>query len=216
MMRDYLKNKGFTYSILTIHQYMKELGLRSIIRRKAPDYLTGPANKIFPNLLNRKFDVSEADKYWCTDFTYLPQEDGTMRYNCTIIDLYRRVAIATLNGPHIDWKLAADTLAIALKKRNYPVGVILHSDQGVQFTCKNFNDYCRKNNVQQSMSRAGCPYDNAPMERFYNTLKNEYFNIHTFRSTAHLDQGIYNFIKIKYNYSRPHSHNGGQPPYVAS
>ena len=64
------------------------------------------------------------------------------------------------------------------------------------------------------MSRAGCPYDNAPMERFFNTLKNDYYYLHRFRNEIELDNGIYDFI-LKYNYKRPHRHNGGLTPAAA-
>jgi transposase InsO family protein len=65
------------------------------------------------------------------------------------------------------------------------------------------------------MSRAGCLYDNAPMERFYNTLKHEYFNLRTFKDVEVLDQGVYQFIYGKYNRRRPHSYNRGLTPYAA-
>lgn len=77
-----------------------------------------------------------------------------------------------------------------------------------------FHKTCKKYHIQQSMSAAGCPYDNAPMERFYNTLKNEYYNLYTFKTTKELDKGIYEFVK-NYNTKRPHTYNGGEPPIAA-
>ncbi len=146
MMRDYLENEnGIIRSALTIHHYMKELGLRSIVRRKKPGYKKGVANKIFSNLLNREFDVKKPNLIWCTDFTYIPRTDGTKRYNCTILDLCGREVIATLNSNHIDAQLAIDTLRIALDRRKPAKGIILHSDQGSQYTSKNFNEFCEKN-----------------------------------------------------------------------
>ncbi len=194
---------------------MLELGLRSIVRQKRPGYVNGIANKAFPNLLNQNFKTEAPNKIWCTDFTYLPKKNGKISYNCTIIDLYDRSAIATLNGHHITTELAIETLKIALKRHKPDKGVILHSDQGSQFTSKAFIKFCEKNYVQQSMSRTACPYDNAPMERFYNTLKNEYFNLFSFNSADELNQGIYEFVYVKYNHVRPHSYNGGLTPYKA-
>lgn len=87
MMRDYLENEKISkLSALTVHHYMKELGLRSIVRKKKRPYVKGEQHKVFPNLLNQEFDVDEANKIWCTDFTYIPRPDGSMRYNCTILD----------------------------------------------------------------------------------------------------------------------------------
>ncbi len=91
----------------------------------------------------------------------------------------------------------------------------LQTDQGSQYTSKDFNEFCEKKHIQQSMSKAGCPYDNAVMERFYNTFKNEYLNIHRFKTNEALDQGVYDFVYIKYNYIRPHRYNGGLTPYAA-
>ena len=215
MMKHYLDNYSIHRSYTTIHHYMFELGLRSIVRRKKPAYVTGTRHKIFPNLLNRQFTSDTPNKIWCTDFTYLPENNGNMRYNCTIIDLYDRSAVATLDSAHITTEFAIETLKIALKRCKPPKGLILHSDQGRQFTAKEFNDFCKKNHIQQSMSNAGCPYDNAPMERFYNTLKNEFFNLYHFKSTEELDQKLYDFVYVKYNHVRPHSYNGGLTPYAA-
>ena len=83
-----------------------------------------------------------------------------------------------------------------------------------QFMAENFTDFCKKNHIQQSMSRAGCPYANAPMERFYNILKNEYFYLRNFKDVESLNVGIYQFIYGKYNRKRPHSYNGGLTPYA--
>lgn len=215
MINDYLKLKNVNYCNATIYKYMRELGLKSIVRRRKPDHKKGPANKIFPNLLNQNFVTDKPNKIWCTDFTYLPQKDGSFHYNCTIIDLYDRSVIATLNGSNITAKLAVDTLKIAISRHKPDKDIILHSDQGVQFTSKEFNDYCEENHVQQSMSRAGCPYDNAPMERYYNTLKNEYLNIFTFKTIEELYEGITDYSYVKYNHKRPHSFNKGLPPSVA-
>lgn len=153
MMRNLLIPHGFDYCYATIYKYMFELGLKSIVRRKKPGYKKGKANKIFPNLLNQNFDVEKPNAVWCTDFTYLPTKDGSMRYNCSIIDLYDRSAIATLDGNHITAELGIETLKIAIKRHKPPKGLILHSDQGSQYTSKVFNDFCQKTHIQQSISR---------------------------------------------------------------
>ena len=71
-----------------------------------------------------------------------------------------------------------------------------------------------KKAIQQNMSRANYLYDNAPMERFFNTLKNEYFNLRKFKDIESLNTGIYRFVYCLYNRKRPHSHNGGQTPWA--
>jgi len=96
------------------------------------------------------------------------------------------------------------------EKEHYPE-VILHSDQGVQFTSWDFVNFCKDNNVTQSMSKAGCPYDNAPMERFYNTFKSNFYNITSFSSVEMMDELTMKYINW-YNYVRPHSYNNYLTP----
>lgn len=179
-MRIFIKRYGYEVSNTTMHKYMnKELNLCAVIMHSKPGYKTGKKNKIFDNLLNQNFTVDRKNKVWCTDFTYMRQPNGKFRYNCSIIDLYDRSAVASLNSDYINTDLAINTLKTALKKENYSK-VILHSDQGVQFTSLDFVNFCKANNITQSMSKAGCPYDNAPMERFYNTFKSNFYNVSSF------------------------------------
>ena len=78
-----------------------------------------------------------------------------------------------------------------------------------------FTRFCLENRIIQSMSRAGCPYDNAPMERFYNTMKSELVYQYHFRNDEELDSAIYEFSYGWYNMVRPHSFNGYLTPYEA-
>lgn len=214
-MRDLLEQRKYKYSAPTVYKYMKELGLRSITRRRKPDYKKGKANKVFPNLLNQNFKADGKNKVWCTDFTYLYLDNGTVRYNCTIIDLFDRSVIASLNGDHITTELAIETVKIAINRHKPKKGLILHSDQGSQFTSKEFNEFCEQSKIQQSMSRAGCPYDNAPMERYYNTLKSERIYHFSYKTKKELDVAVEDFAYIWYNHVRPHSFNNGKTPAQA-
>ena len=92
--------------------------------------------------------------------------------------------------------------------------MILHSDQGVQSTSWDFANFCKDNNVIQSMSKAGCPYDNAPMERFYNTFKINFYNVTSFSSVEMMDELTMKYINW-YNYVRPHSYNDYLTPMEA-
>ena len=167
-MRIFLQRYGIHLSTTTIHKYMnKDLNLTAIIMRKKPDYKNCKKHKVFDNLLKQNFTVNEKNKIWCTDFTYMRQPNGKFRYNCTIMDLYDSSVIASMNSDYINTELAIDTLTEALKKEKPNNGIILHSDQGVQYTSWDFVKFCKDNGVTQSMSKAGYPYDNAPMEVRY-------------------------------------------------
>ncbi|MPM86304.1 IS3 family transposase ISRgn1 [bioreactor metagenome] len=213
----FLKRKGFSYSKLTVHKYMNnELKLLSIVRRKKPGYVKGDAHKVFPNLLKQQFSAKAPNTIWCTDFTYMYLQNGNTRYNCSILDIYDRSIVATLNGKEITSQLAINTLKLALTKVGKITNkIIIHSDQGRQYTSKDFTEFCDNNNLQQSMSKAGCPYDNAPMERYFNTFKNEFLNLFTFKTDEILNNAVYDFTYTWYNHVRPHSFNGGLTPFEA-
>lgn len=79
--------------------------LHAVIMRKKPSYVRQVKDQIFPNLLWQKFQVQAPNLVWYTDFTYIRLSNGKMRYNCTIIDLYDRNVISSLNSEHINTKL---------------------------------------------------------------------------------------------------------------
>lgn len=120
--------------------------------------------------------------------------------------------VATECGSKLDTKLAISTVSKALKKCSGDTGTILHSNQGSQFTSKEFIEFCKENGVIQSMSRLGCPYNNAPMERCFNTLKSELLYQHNYQDEESLYNAIIRYAYGWYNNVRPHSHNVGVPP----
>lgn len=216
-MTAYLGREGYSYSATTIHKYMNtEMGLRSIVRPKKPGTKPGKAHKIFANRLGQDFHADKPNQKWCTDFTYLFLKGGDVRYNCTIIDLYDRSVVASITDKRITSDLAARTLRKALDSQ-HPTksNLILHSDQGSQYTSKAFIEFCESVHVTQSMSKAGYPYDNAPMERYFNTLKNECTNLYEFWTQEELYQAVEEFAYVTYNHVRPHSYNGYRTPYQA-
>ncbi len=116
-MRVFLSRYGIYLSKFTIHKYMnKILNLSSVIMRKKPGYKSGHKHKIFDNSLKQDFTIIEKNKVWCTDFTYMRQANGRFRYNRTIIDLYDRSAIASVNADYMNTELAIKTLNEALIK----------------------------------------------------------------------------------------------------
>jgi len=216
-MTVYLARRGYHYSPRTIHKYMNtELGLHSIVRPKKPEYEHGKPHKVFENKLNQNFTADKVNQKWCTDFTYLFLADHEVRYNCTIIDLHDRSVVASITDCHITSDLAIRTLQKALDSQPTLKGeLILHSDQGTQYTSKAFVEFCETVHITQSMSKAGYPYDNAPMERYFNTLKNECTNLYKFQTEEALYQAVEEFAYVNYNHVRPHSFNNYRTPYQA-
>ena len=214
-MRIFLKRKGISISKTTVHKYMnKELRLHCICRRRRSGYKKGHTHKIFDNLLKQNFEVSSINRVWCIDFTYLFLANRNIRYNCTIIDLYDRSVVASVNGKWITADLAISAVRKAILTTGCDTSkLILHSDQGSQFTSLEFGLFCQEQGITQSMSHAGCPYDNAPMERYYNTLKEELIYQRTFQTDSELDYAVQEFAYLWYNQIRPHAYDGYLTPY---
>ena len=192
-----------------------EMRLYSLVRPKKPGCRREKPHKIFENRLQQKFCAGRANQKWCTDFTYLFLKNGEVRYNCSIVDLYDRSVIASETDRQITSSLAIRTLKKALESQSRINGeLILHSDQGSQYTSKAFVEFCESVHVTQSMGKAGCPYDNAPMERYFNTLKNECV-LYDFQTEEALYQAVEEFAYVTYNHNhiRPHSYNGYRTPY---
>ena len=216
-MRVFLERKNIRISAATAHKYMnKELKLYSIVRRKKPNYEKGTPHKVFENLINQEFSAEEKNQKWCTDFTYLFLTDGSKRYNCSILDLHDRSIVASITDKNINSDLAIRTVKKALESQpKINKNLILHSDQGSQYTSKAFIEFCESSGITQSMSKAGCPYDNSPMERYYNTLKNERLNLHYYHTDEELNTSIEEFAYVWYNHVRPHSYNNYRTPFEA-
>lgn len=101
----YLVREGCSYSPATIHKYMNtELGVHSIVSPKKLDYEHGKSHKVFENKLKQDLSADASNQKWCTVFTYLFQKNHDARYNCSIIDLHDRSAIANITGRKVGAK----------------------------------------------------------------------------------------------------------------
>ena len=129
-------------------------------------------DNVKPNLLNRNFKTDKKNKVWDTDVTYLIFK-GSRAYLSTIIDLYDRHVVAYKISKTNDNKLVIDTLNEAINKEKNVHGLIIHSDQGFQYTSYEYKAICESNGIQISMSRKGTPIDDSPIESWHSLLKKE-------------------------------------------
>ena len=213
---DQLKRDGIIMSYPTCHKYLnKILGLKSIQRKKKPSYEYKTYHEQFKNILNQNFKSIRKNEKWCMDFTYVTLKDGTFRYNCTIIDLYDRSVISSITARELNTELAIKTLLKGIESQDKidTSKLLIHTDQGCQFTSSTFRDFCTSRKITQSMSRAGYPYDNAPMERYFNTLKTELLNVYEFSKENELYKAINDFAYVWYNQNRTHTYNNHKTPY---
>jgi transposase InsO family protein len=163
-----------------------------------------------PNHVNKRFNPGAPNRVWVSDITYVKAAGG-WHYVCVVIDLYARKLIAHKLSRKADAKLVIATFLAAYLARGRPVGVIFHSDRGVQYTSGAFRKILDESNVTQSFSAKGYPYDNAVAESFFKFLKLEETDRKMYNSFEALDMALFEYARF-YNNSRPHSHNDGLTP----
>lgn len=199
---------GLHMSLGSVHRYMRLLNIKSIMKRKYKHSKKEERKSpyTFANVLNRDFLSSTTSKKWVTDITYLQSVDGTEYLSC-IKDLSDKSIIAYHISNKNDISLVIKTLEKALEAINNKgiQGLILHSDQGHQYTSKEYHDFLNKRGIIGSMSRKGNPYDNAPIESYFSILKNEELKLHKKRTKVKTREIVDRFI-YEYNYERP-QHN---------
>ena len=156
---------GVKFNHKKVARIMKKYNLKpEYVRRLVPNIgAKRIAENIKPNLVNRKFKTKGLNRIWCTDITYLIF--GNKRaYLSTIIDLYDRHVVAYQISKFNDIKLVIDTLNKALEIEKDAYGLIIHSDQGFQYTSNEYKVICASKGISISMSRKGTPIDDSPME----------------------------------------------------
>jgi transposase InsO family protein len=153
---------------------MNKLGVHSIARRrkflkKADDLAT---HHHYPNILNREFSADRPNQKWVTDVTFVHTKQG-WAYLSTIKDLHDGFIVAHNFVRQNSLGLVINTLKSARQKEVVTDGLILHSDQGYQYTSQSYFALTKEYNITPSMSRRANCWDNAPMENFFGHLKEE-------------------------------------------
>ena len=182
-----------------IYRIMRKLGIKSIIRRKRKYY--GNASKVIkPNILGQNFSAEKNNSKWSTDITNLYYKNIRF-YLCVILDLYNREILSYIMSYRNDNQLVINTIMEATEKTENIQGVILHSDQGSQYTTEYYSNLLLSKSIVQSMSRRGNCLDNAPVECFFSHLKSELIYTTKFGSEEEMRRGIDEYIRF-YNQER--------------
>ncbi len=164
-----------------------------------------------PNTLNRQFNVGAPDQVWCGDVTYI-WTGNCWSYLAVVLDLFARKPVGWALSDSPDSELTSKALTMAYESRGKPKGVLFHSDQGCHYTSLKFRQRVWRYRMKQSMSRRGNCWDNAPMERFFRSLKTEWIPELGYPSFSDAKRSITKYITGFYSEHRPHQHNGGLPP----
>lgn len=163
------------------------------------------------NHLNRSFRAHQPNTKWVSDITFITTRQGYL-YLAAVVDLYSRAVVGWSMSARINGQLVLDALGMAMQQRGSPKGVLVHSDQGSQYTAQAYREKLKQNNMRCSMSRKGECHDNAVAESFFHTLKEELVRDERFNSLQEAKQKIFSYIELYYNRQRLHSTLGYHAP----
>ena len=184
--------------IMTVHKLkiIQRVAYKVTTKRKHSDLVAD-------NLVNMLFDPKQPNEVWAGDVTYLRTREGWC-YLAIVMDLHSRKIIGWHIAKHMTADLVLKAMQMAINLRQPKSGLIFHSDRGSQYTGKRFRKLLKQNTIQASMSGKGACWDNAVVERFFGSLKNEWLLkvIHLTRESMKID--VQKYI-LYYNHERLHN-----------
>lgn len=166
---------------------------------------------VAPNRLDRQFETTAPDQVWTTDITYIPTQEGWL-YLAVVMDLYSRMIVGWAMDARMTRTLVISALRMAWFKRKPKPGLLHHSDRGSQYCSHDYQALLVEYKMVASMSRKGNCWDNAPMESFFNSLKNERVFHQHYVTREQAKQDLFDYIEVFYNRRRRHSALSYQSP----
>lgn len=204
-----LAGKGIEVSDKKVYSLMAKNKLRSKTRKayKPQTTQSNHGNKVSPRVFQiEKTVVTKINEVWAGDITYVATREGWL-YLSIFIDLFSRVVVGWAIADHMRAELVRESFIMAIKRRNVTPGLVVHSDQGVQYTAGDYRRAVEILKFVQSMSRRGNCYDNAYVESFFSQMKKE-LSKKIFDTKAEAIQEIIDYISAWYNTKRVHSSLG--------
>nr|WP_244898650.1 IS3 family transposase [Staphylococcus lutrae] len=200
-----LMKEGIKVSQRTVTRLMKEMGIRSITKKKYKATTDSKHNlPIYPNLLNQRFKVEKPGVVWVSDITYIYTREGWV-YLATVMDLFSRRIIGWSMSNRMTKDLVISALERAFTAQKPTAGLIHHSDRGSQYASIEYQNILRENEIITSMSRKGNCYDNACIESFHSIIKKELIHHCNFQTRNEAMFSIIEYIVTFYNSKRIHS-----------
>lgn len=207
-----LAEDGATYNRKTIADSMRRQNLVAKAAKKFKQTTNSQHHlPIAPNLLEQNFDAQLPNQKWVGDITYLMTSEGWL-YLAVIIDLYSRMVIGWSMSERMTADLTCDALKMAMSRRGFPNGTIVHSDRGSQYCSNAHRELIERNGMRQSMSKKACCWDNACAESFFGSLKVEAIQNEPIMDREAMRQTIFEYIEVDYNKKRRHSALGYLSP----
>jgi putative transposase len=206
-----LGRRGWIANHKRVRRILREDNLICLRRRK---FVVTTDSKhphpVYPNLAG-SMELTAINQLWIADITYIRLETEFV-YLAVVLDAYSRRVIGWALGRTLEDDLTIAALRMALRLRSPGLGLVHHSDRGVQYASQNYTNLLKQHQVRISMSRKGNPYDNAACESFMKTLKYEEVYRQEYRDLAEAQASIEQFIEKVYNQKRLHSALGYRPP----
>jgi len=206
-----LKRQGWSVNHKRVLRVMRQESLLCQLKRRFKA-TTGSAHAFgrYPNLV-KDVEIDGLDQVWISDITYI-RLPTTFCYLAAILDAYSRKCVGWHLSRWVDTRLTLVALEMALTSRQPAVGLIHHSDQGVQYASSEYVLRLEQAGALISMAAVGNPYENAKAESFFRTLKLEEVYLKDYRNFEEAEQNIGQFIEEVYNQKRLHSSLGYLPP----
>jgi putative transposase len=209
-----LKEQGVRVGICRLRRIRKKLGIRCKQRRKFKATTDSKhALPVAENLLNQQFEATRPNEVWLSDITYIPTEEGWL-YLAGHKDLFTGEIVGYGMGSRITKNLVSQSLFKAVGAKRPGPGLIHHSDRGVQYCSHEYRRLMDQFKMRASMSKKGDCYDNAPMESFWGTLKNELVHHSRYKTREQAIREITEHIEVFYNRQRRQARLGYLSPVV--
>jgi transposase InsO family protein len=209
-----LNERGIQCSENRVARRMAKLGLKGVQTKKFKRTTDSSHDKpVAPDLIEQDFSAKAPNLKWVSDLTYVWTDEGWL-YLAVIMDLHSRAIIGWSMGKRMTQQLMCDALTMALFRRGFPKGVIIHSDRGSQYCSKAYQRLIKVSGLRCSMGRRATCYDNAAMESFFHTLKVELVHRERYRTRQVARGAIFEYIETYYNRKRRHSAIGYKIPML--
>lgn len=207
-----LRRDGVRIGRKRVARVMRAAGLRGKIRRRWRNTTnSNHALPLAPNTLNRQFSAKSSDKVWVVDITYIWIYGGFV-YLAVVLDLHTRKVVGWALEDHMRTELVLKALNMALGARVPASDILHHSDRGCQYASESYRKLLEQHGIEASMSRRGNCWDNAVVESFFGTLKQELVHGAKWMTIAEARAAIHDYIEVFYNRQRLHSALGYRTP----
>ncbi len=189
-----LKEQGVRCGRKRVARLMRERGISAKAkRRKMKTTDSQHTNPVAPNLLKRDFTADAPNTKWVADITGIGTAEGWL-YLAAVVDIYSRYVGGWAMSKERDEQLVTKAAEMALTHRRPGAGLVHHSDRGSQYTSQGYLTLLQQYEIQISMSRKGDCYDNALMESFFGTLKEECVERQTYQTRAEARNAVFEYI----------------------